>query len=766
MNAAAPSLATALALTLGLAVSCTSEVNNNRQSSVSSTTDGGITSTVKLGAKGGQILTQKDSNDKAVAQILIQPGALATGQVVSVSNSYHTDSAEVATEFGIEQGVTINPMNVATVVSSNTEANLAKPMTIALELSSATPSFGLTYNDRNYVVIYTVYDYDTKVWKRGVIPDASLVVENDMLRFQTDLFGRFELFELSKPMETAPAPRVISTPDFSSAPLELTAVKPLVAAEGDTVTLEGKYLHEDVQLSVAGYQVPLIKNSAQGTLRFRMPSLPFGLKTIRVAANDGEVETSAQVVSRPLTLKYPIITLAPSQVCEGVTFYDMYGKVWDGQKVCEKDLCSADGELDCVTSESHPAIAKAKIPYDQLLSDAEILGQAGGYTVTTVPDCTMDGQPDCKTNAAFKAADMNAIMPGYIKKGIAIAGVQGSLLERLTDCSADGQQGCSVPSDYRAVPITKLNKGDIRDGKVIGGVTGQYPSTDHPLNGASVMADLDSATFNVKMKSPAAFEYFDSKGVRYTATGDSDIVEANIKSGVSIFGTTGTIDTAPTDTANDNSTLVAEDLRYGVTVGGVTGSLKTRCRNGVNLDKANYATGSGTDGKDVFDTIIDEAIPNASAWDSPEHTCDATGWEDRTVETGNGGNSFCMHNGADCLFYDKTHKTYWFLKTKDSGRDFEEAATRCSGLTYKGGGWRVPTQKEAMTAYVHGFATMEAEHYGMFINGQTWTSTNHSDGQTTSDKEGQNKVVFNMRDGLASEAGASGSMIQAICIKD
>jgi hypothetical protein len=117
--------------------------------------------------------------------------------------------------------------------------------------------------------------------------------------------------------------------------------------------------------------------------------------------------------------------------------------------------------------------------------------------------------------------------------------------------------------------------GHIKSGVSIAGVTGQYPSASFPLAGADNTADLDTATFDAKIKSSTAFEYWTSAGDRQIGSGDTDISDFNIKNNIDIFGTTGSM--------SAGTTPDAWDLRAGVTVGNVTGKLRANCRNRANL---------------------------------------------------------------------------------------------------------------------------------------------------------------------------------------
>lgn len=764
-----------LLILAGALQACTPAVESHRDTA--QLVDGTpIDPTVRARSASGQMLLQTDENNRAVGEIYVARDALGDGQAVRVSRSFHTDLSELAEEFAIAANVKLIPTNVATVISSNIDANLKKPMKITLNVPKEKTIFGLVVDSHNYFVVYTVRDAQTDSWRRGVLPSNSLQYDDGRLTFSSELFGRFEVYESSIALDLDDSLRLVSKPNFDAPPVEITRVTPLVAAQGQTVTIHGKYLDiEKVTMEVSGQPVQPILGSAKGTLKFRMPAIPFGLKTIRVASKNAPDGTSsegtAQVFSRSLQLKYPIILLKPEYVCKGLTYYDGEANVLKGTKACEQPVrCDSDGQKGCVTSPQFPAVNRASVPYDKLLVGTSFLGGQGEFVPATIPDCTEDGQTGCAATSDFKAADMNVLMPGYILHNTKIAGVTGTMQKRLADCTINGQRDCSVSNDFQAVPNGILAAKNIRKGVKVGLTLGDYPSAAHRLEEDTATADLDSASFNAKIKSTSAFEFFDSAGTRYALSGDADLTAANIKQGVSIFSTEGKLVVTPNggddDDDDDGGTLAPIDLRYGVTYKGVTGSLRTRCRNGARLENGNYQTGSGTAGLDVYDSITSNGMPNANPWGTKEEfICDHDTWHDTTAETGLPGNHTCKGNGngKECIFRDKITGSSWYIRTGDSGVNFEEAVSRCSSLSYKEGKWRVPTQKEAMTAYVHGFGALEGAHSKIFITGAIWTSTiSYSVGN----RDGENKIMLSLRDGTSQKAGASGSALQAVCIHE
>lgn len=191
----------------------------------------------------------------------------------------------------------------------------------------------------------------------------------------------------------------------------------------------------------------------------------------------------------------------------------------------------------------------ANIVAAKILNGTTIFGTTGSVTAEVHSACAADGASGCYTDGTnYKAAKLSNFTAADVKTGVTIAAVAGSsALEAHSNCGSDGASNCIVNgTNYKAASTTTAVAGNIRSGITIAGIAGQYPSATYPLTGADSTADLDLATFNTKIKSATAFEWFDAAGTRYTGAGDADIQAANIAKDISIFGTTGTATAAMT----------------------------------------------------------------------------------------------------------------------------------------------------------------------------------------------------------------------------
>jgi hypothetical protein len=316
-----------------------------------------------------------------------------------------------------------------------------------------------------------------------------------------------------------------------------------------------------------------------------------------------------------------------------------------------------------------------------------------------------------------------------------VNGISGT----LADCLSDGATACVTTSSMKAANTALATAGNIRNGVTIAAQSGDYPSATYPLSSASVTADLDNATFDAKIKSATAFEYWSSDGIHHSNSGDADISAENIRSSATIFGTTGTLP-LPTcsyttqggcsaDSACRWTGSVCEinpwNIRTSVTIYGKTGSLKNNCRNRVNIaafnsdlsPPGNASTTSGTaiDWWDTISSVFSNTFsPLQPAGWSSENACGKEIWSDVTAD------GACDSASDDCMMQDNVTRLIWSESNPVSGsapviggKDWSLAVEQCANLSYGGRtDWRVPTQMEIHSAYNHGIAQVAYKQGG------------------------------------------------------
>lgn len=330
--------------------------------------------------------------------------------------------------------------------------------------------------------------------------------------------------------------------------------------------------------------------------------------------------------------------------------------------------CSGNNEIGCVTTNSFKAADLTNLSASNVRLNVTIAGITGSVAQESHSDCSANNQTGCVATSSYKAANLTNLSASNVKSGVTLAGVLGTLAqESHVDCTSNNQIGCVSNSTYKAVDTTLLVAGNLKNGVIIAGVTGSYPSASAPLASATATDDLTAATFNLKIKSDNTFEYFDSTGARHTQTGNSALVSENIKSDVSLFNVSGTLEPATP------VTIDAWDLRTGVTVAGVTGKLKTHCR--------------------TFDGNSGASVPTA------DKCLDAEIWTDMTSTVSMF--SDCASASGECMFKNKVSGLYF--SKGFAGADKTTAANGCYNLTFGGfDDWRLPSTEEAIQAATQG----------------------------------------------------------------
>lgn len=293
------------------------------------------------------------------------------------------------------------------------------------------------------------------------------------------------------------------------------------------------------------------------------------------------------------------VNLADSTIVFGVT----------GSATLESHTnCTGNAQQGCVATATYQSADLANLAAGSVRNGITIAGIVGNYPSASDPLVDADATSDL-TSATFNAKLESTTAFEYfdsagnryvgagdidlaaanIVSGAGVFGVTGTaIIESHSNCTGSAQQSCVTTAAYQSADLTNLSVANLKNGVSVAGVTGDYPSATHPLTGADATIDLTSGSFNSKLESPTAFEYFDSAGNRFTGTGDADLVAANVVSGSVIFGVTGTtvaeshsnctgnsqqgcVATATYQSA-DLTNLLAANIKNGITISGITGN--------------------------------------------------------------------------------------------------------------------------------------------------------------------------------------------------
>ncbi len=395
-----------------------------------------------------------------------------------------------------------------------------------------------------------------------------------------------------------------------SATFWVNDVAPGFAKPGQSITLSGFGFDNNVAASVGNVAAQVAGVGDQ--LIVTIPAGVAGISTLSLRRGD-------ETMSMPFIVLddsgRALIAADSSTVCAGESFTTPAGVVQTGSKQCgtaQLQECDAEGATGCVATTKFPAVDTGTLQ-DRVVLGATVAGVSGQGESPGPALCATDGQLECLTSAPFPAAKKNGFTSVDIRDGVTIAGVLGTLPTSMpVGCTSNFEEGCITTTLMPAIDPTNLTAANIRADVVIAGITGLYPSAAHPLDDSTAAtADLESLAANV---AAGSYEWFTSHGELRTGTisdagtinvdgstqtynasvyrqfsvpGSANLVEANIKAGVNIYGKIGTLIEAPgncttnfddncvvsgTWRAIDPTNLVEENIKRNVTIAGLTGT--------------------------------------------------------------------------------------------------------------------------------------------------------------------------------------------------
>ncbi len=171
----------------------------------------------------------------------------------------------------------------------------------------------------------------------------------------------------------------------------------------------------------------------------------------------------------------------------------------------------------------------------------------------TLADCNAGNLADCVATSTYKTMDLSAM-------GTA-TGLTAANFETRIATAANSEFWDAAGARHSITGDADLSVDKVKAGVVIHGVTGQYPSASYPL--ASDTAATDLTNFTTQLTTDGSFEFFDSAGAKFTGSGDSELVNSNIKNAVAIESLSLTGNYVATLTCPTGWIKVPGDSAYG-----------------------------------------------------------------------------------------------------------------------------------------------------------------------------------------------------------
>lgn len=413
------------------------------------------------------------------------------------------------------------------------------------------------------------------------------------------------------------------------------------------------------------------------------------------------------------------ITLAPSDVCAGTEYINPVDMIaYQGQKKCPtiEDLSCADGEAgQCVVTGKQRAVLQSAIDHSKVREGRSIGGVNGSYSDAKVnPPCEGDQQTGCRTNSAYPALKKVALS-AKLKAGEVFHGISGTYSNPIHDCSAGKTDGCNVAAGFVAVLKADLQPHNIKNGETIAGVEGIFPSDSAKLDTANPgLADLEGAKFGEQIAASASFNFYDHNGNQHTIAGDDQLKPDRIRTGVTVFSTAGTAILAPN----------FDNVRKSIGLYGNRGRLKLDCRNAFAPSYQGDTTYPSVDDGGNGEKLTN--FPSHPLW-TTANLCGEELWHNATVDDA-GNPVTCNSQSEPCVYRHLVTGLQWLNDSTKVKKSKDDAKTQCAEVEIAGKkGWRLPTHRELLQAYVHRLRYVSTSTNFLDPNVYYWTSSSRPD---------------------------------------
>ena len=502
------------------------------QMQATETEEGGVAAS--FSAQGTTIQTMSANEGTAIqgSSASFQPGSLAIDTSIRMEESSSIANATLTAELGLATEISQSGTAVAVLPATPTDAK--QPFTLSIPLPV---SVGLTNSElwTNLVVMYRVTIVAENRVVSGIIPRSDIILKNGVASIETKYFGSFQTavttVSVTDKVQAATTATVITKSESAKLPaLTVVGRSPFVVKADGTIELNGINFRPTMIVAMGGNKVSGLKVLSDSRASFVAPQATgFGLTNVAVE-QDG-VAQSVSVFYAGSKTDFPIMMKPENEVCQGEKYYDAQGLLKTGSRLCkEPAICAAEGQANCMVSESFPAVNKsllaARVGAGQTVLG--ITGTANGRLV----DCNADAQINCTAVTGFPAMNITGA-PAKILTGQSLAGVSGTAAVRPANCVADGGTDCVAVALFPAVDkATKLSAG----------------------NAAKIHSSLSIVGISGTMANCSVDGGTDCMAVTGYPAANTSGAQAKIASGDVLAGITGTAGVRPSDCSTDGGT--------------------------------------------------------------------------------------------------------------------------------------------------------------------------------------------------------------------
>lgn len=301
------------------------------EATVLSDEGGVLTAEIDVSANVVQQVSASENSEIKGASLGIKPGSLAIPTNIVVEAGIPESQAVLEEEVGLTSEYAPKAVGAPAVFTPTVPQDPLTPLSISLPVSS-----GLALaSGEHYTVVYRVKQYSTGKTLVGAFSQAALKILGDKISFDTPYFGQFSLYRVAKPVVAVAAKEttneIVTKQTAQAAPLEIKHISPLVVPDGGQIVLSGVNFRPTFRLAMNGAAIQGLQVS-DSQVAFQMPKSGFGFQGFK-GEQDGksfEFKLFAQLDRKA----YPIATIEPAGMCQGVKYYDALGNERVGTKDC------------------------------------------------------------------------------------------------------------------------------------------------------------------------------------------------------------------------------------------------------------------------------------------------------------------------------------------------------------------------------------------------------------------------------------------------
>jgi len=294
------------------------------------------------GSKGTQVLSAPKGSPIEGVSTSFPPGSLAISTEISVGPGANiVDAASITASLGLASDTTFDQIGASVSIQTSVDMDTAVPFTLALPLPKT--NLHLTAN-QNWAVVYKANKVGENSVSIGIIPESAIRFIDGLAKFETSYFGTYQLVVTNRAIKKQVEAKLTAL--VATTPVTIDKVVPFVADAGQTVTISGKDFTGNMVMTLASLDIKKVDIRSDVSASFVVPNgVKFGYTDLVITQAE-EAKSYGLLARSNDKLNYPLMTIEPAGVCQGIKYYDAQGTLRVGTKSCGSSVSSNTSVLD------------------------------------------------------------------------------------------------------------------------------------------------------------------------------------------------------------------------------------------------------------------------------------------------------------------------------------------------------------------------------------------------------------------------------------